>query len=46
MVDATPRVASVVASVASRVCGTWHMAALRASVDRYSHTSASIWTLV
>ena len=40
------RVASVVASVASRVCGTWHMAALRASVDRQSHTSASTQTLV
>jgi len=39
--DATPRVASVVTSVASRVCGTWHMAALGAFVDRQSHTSAS-----
>ena len=44
--DATSRVASVVASVASRVCGTWHMAALRASVDGQSHNSASTWTLV
>ena len=44
--DAMPRVASVVASVASRVCGTWHMAALKASVDRQSHTSASTQTLV
>jgi len=39
--DATPRVASLVASVASRVCGTWHMAALGASIDRQSHTSTS-----
>ena len=39
--DATPRVAIVVISVASRVCGTWHMAALGAFVDRQSHTSAS-----
>ena len=44
--DATPRVPSMAASMASRVCGTWHMAALRASVDRHSHTSASTQTLV
>ena len=44
--DATPRVASMAASMASIVCGTWHMAALRASVHRQSHTSASTWTLV
>jgi len=44
--DTMPRVASMAASVASRVCGTWHMAALRASVDRQSHTSASIRILV
>ena len=44
--DATPRVASTVASVASRVCGTWYLAALRASLDRQSHTSTSTRTLV
>ena len=44
--DATPRMASMVTSVASRVCGTWQMAALRASVDRQSHTSASTQILV
>ena len=36
----------MVASLASRVCRTWHMAALRASVDRQSHTSASTRTLI
>jgi len=39
--DATPRVASVVASMASRVCGTWHTATLGASIDRQSYISAS-----
>jgi len=46
VVDATPGVASMATSIASRVCGTWQMAALGASVDRQSHTSASTRTLV
>jgi len=44
--DAAPRVASMADTVASRVCGTWHTAALRASVDRQPHTSASTRTLI
>jgi len=44
--DAMSRVASMAASVDSRVCGTWHIAALRTSVDRQSHTSSSTRTLV